>query len=173
MSRRDPRHRGTALGRISNLFGDMWVSRRMWQEARFHVSMVLRSDQPASRTLFAMLVRASFDGLTLPMPHKLRCFLVQKNLPVAYSAWIAFTRWPLRALCKVASFASLARKYVDLLAGGQRRQRFGAEVYADPHIDGLCRFRYLDRHGGGGSIRAAEHHPRGGEHRSETPGMLA
>jgi hypothetical protein len=31
----------------------------------FHVSMVLKSDQPASRTLFAMLVRASFDGLTL------------------------------------------------------------------------------------------------------------
>ncbi len=31
----------------------------------FHVSMVLKSDRPASRTLFAMLVRASFDGLTL------------------------------------------------------------------------------------------------------------
>jgi hypothetical protein len=32
----------------------------------FHVSMVLRSDQPASRTLFAMSVGAIFDGLTLP-----------------------------------------------------------------------------------------------------------
>jgi hypothetical protein len=63
----------------------------------FHVSMVLRSDQPASRTLFAMLVRASFDGLTLPTAMNPYC-------------------------------------------------RTSFVVYADPHIDGVCRFRYLDRH---------------------------
>jgi hypothetical protein len=49
----------------------------------FHVSMVLRSDQPASRTLFAMLVRASFDGLTLPTamnPYCRTSFVVSKKL---------------------------------------------------------------------------------------------
>jgi hypothetical protein len=39
----------------------------------FHDSMILRSDQPASRTLFAMLVRASFDGLTLPTAMNPNC----------------------------------------------------------------------------------------------------
>jgi hypothetical protein len=49
---------------------------------------VPKSDQPVLRTLFAMLVRASFDGLTLPtamnpycLLHKFRRLLVEKILP--------------------------------------------------------------------------------------------
>src|SRR5215475_7782858 len=78
----------------------------------------LRPAHPASRTLFAKRDLAIFDGLTSPTtisPYSFAIFAVtlccQSFRRLAILAWIRRMRFGVfLALCKFASFASLARK---------------------------------------------------------------
>ena len=81
--------------------------------------------------------------------HKLRRFLMQKILP-------SISDFGVNGLHAVALTGSLRGRKL-LLAGaiecrhgyraaaGHRRQRLGAEVYAELVVDCLCRFRHLER----------------------------
>ena len=99
----------------------------------FHDSMVLKSDQPASRTLFAMWVGASFDCAHVTNNSSVRIAAQASLFPCAENpsggfrilAWIAFsplalTR-PLR--CRERGFTgAVERRHSDLFADRQPRQ---------------------------------------------------